>query len=128
MRALIALLSLAALLPGCAQQQIEKELNAHVGRPVATLIARLDYPDRQTRVAGRRAYIWGADDGGGSSFLMPALARERPATLTGTAMTLTPVDQTCQIRVIVDSDERVMAWESRGNQSGCAQYARRLVR
>jgi len=118
-------------LSGCAQQQIDKGLSAHVGQPVSTLIAKLNYPDRQATVAGRRAFIWGYDRPSEASVFTadsPAGRIGRPATLASNTLAMAPVDHACQIRVIVDESYRVLSWDSQGNEGGCAPYARRLAR
>lgn len=118
------------ILAGCAQQQIDKGLSAHVGQPVSTLIAKLNYPDRQTTISGQRAFIWGFDRPAEASIFTPTAPSGRvgrPATLASNAMAMSPVDHACQIRVVVDDSYRVVSWDSRGNEGGCAPYARRLA-
>lgn len=126
----VSVVAAAVLLAGCAQQQIDKGLSAHVGQPVSSLIAKLNYPDSQTTVSGRRAFIWGFDRPSEASIFTPTAPSGRvgrPATLASNVMAMAPVDHACQIRVIVDESYRIVAWDSRGNEGGCAPYARRLA-
>ena len=130
MRALIVSAALAVALPGCAQQRIEQGLNAQIGQPAPALFARLGYPDGRTMVGGQRAYVWGSESPG-SGYLSSGHA-SRPGTgmmtLATSTMTMVPADYVCRITVIVNSADRVLSWDSRGNEGGCAPYARRLAR
>ncbi len=128
MRVLVVALSSLLLVAGCAQQRIEEGLAAHAGQPAANLFAKLSYPDGRTVVDGRRAYIWGSEHASGS-FLSPtaSVSTVRQMTLTSTTMAMAPVDHRCLIRVMVDQNDRIVAWQSSGNEGGCAPYARRLA-
>lgn len=129
MRVPVVVAAALVTLAGCAQQQIDKGLSAHVGQPVSTLIAKLNYPDRQTTISGQRAFIWGFDRPAEASIFTPTVPAGRvgrPATLANNAMAMSPIDHACQIRVVVDDSYRIVSWDSRGNEGGCAPYARRL--
>lgn len=128
MRAGVVAAMALTLLAGCAQQRLSEGLAAHAGQPAATLFAKLSYPDGRTVVDGRRAYVWGSEHASGS-FLTPASSGGvRQMNLASTTLAMSPVDHHCLIRVVVDQNDRVVAWQSSGNEGGCAPYARRLAR
>jgi hypothetical protein len=129
MRVIVACSTLALALAGCAQQQIETQLNAHVGRPASSLFSKLNYPDSVTTIGGRRAYVWGTDRSDAASIFSPSGGgTQRPVMLVSNAVSMVPVDHVCRIQVMVDANEQVVGWQSQGNQGGCAPYARRLSR
>ena len=131
-RPLVVAASLVLALSACSQQRIAQELDAYRGQPVGTLFARLDYPDRLTTVGGQKAYVWGSDRPSDATIFTASTGGGRlgqgPVTLTTSAVNLGTNDHACQIRVIVDQGERIVGWDSRGNEGGCARYARRLAR
>ena len=131
-RALVACSAVALALSACSQQRIAEHLDAYRGQPVGSLFARLDYPDRLTTIGGQKAYVWGSDRAADATIFTATngagLLRQGPVTLTTSAVSMGANDHACQIRVIVDHRERIVAWDQRGNEGGCATYARRLAR
>lgn len=123
----VVMMALCFALIGCAQQRIDQGLAAYAGQPAATLFAKLSYPDGRAIVDGRRAYVWGSEHASGS-FLAPTAGATRQMNLASTTLAMTPVDHTCMIRVVVDDNDRVVSWDAKGNEGGCAPYARRLTR
>lgn len=132
MRPLVVIASLLLALSACSQQRIAHELDAYRGQPVGSLFARLDYPDRLTTVGGQKAYVWGSDSPSDATIFTASAGSGRlgqgPAVLTTSAVGMGTNDHACQIRVIVDQGERIIGWDSRGNEGGCARFARRLAR
>lgn len=60
-----------AFLAGCASQQIEAGLKSAVGQPASHLFSQLGFPDSETRIAGRKAYIWSNQSSGGDTDIDP---------------------------------------------------------
>ncbi|MFC7541791.1 hypothetical protein ACFQU2_23080 [Siccirubricoccus deserti] len=105
-------------------------MNELMGQPAPVLFSRLGYPDAETVVAGRKAYIWGNRRMGAMPIYTPTTTTgfvgTQPVTMTTSTMNMVPVEYACQIRAIVDAEDRITTWDYRGNQGGCAPYARRL--
>lgn len=132
MRRVVVTVAAALTLSACAAQQIEKGMNEHLGQPASVLFGRLGYPDGETVVAGRKAYIWSNRSSGAMPIYTPTTTTgfigSRPVSMTTNTMSMVPVEYACQIRVFVDANDRVASWDSRGNQGGCSSYGRRLTR
>ena len=131
MRASAILGAVSLLMTGCAGQQIEAGMNQLVGQPVASLIAVLGYPDAEGSVAGRKVYVWGNQSQ--QTLILPetnyttAFVGGQPVTLQNTQFVPTNLNFSCRIRAIVNDQDIIEAWDYRGNQGGCAPYARRLT-
>ena len=101
---IVAILALALCLGSCATQTIKEKLNLYSGQPASVIIARLGYPTSEQTVAGAKGYIWSTN-----------------RFIEGTSIG-------CKIRVMVDAQEIVTAWDFEGSESGCAAYASMLRR
>jgi hypothetical protein len=117
-------------LSGCTGQMIEKGMNSMLGQPVNAVFARLGFPDGETMVAGRKAYIWANQSSGVMPIYTPTTTTgfigNRPVSMTTSTYNMMPINNQCQIRVIVSAKDIVESWDYRGNQGGCRPYASRL--
>jgi hypothetical protein len=128
----LALLACVIALAGCAGQIIQRQMDSLLGQHVSAVFARLGYPDSEQVVAGRKIYLWGNQSSGVMPVSMPATTTgwvgTRPVTMTTQQWGMMPVNHSCLIRVVVDDSQIVRAFDYRGNEGGCAPYARALDR
>jgi hypothetical protein len=122
---------MAGLLTACAGQQIEAGMNRAVGRPISVVIAVLGNPDADGSVAGRKVYVWQNQYHG--TMVLPetnyttGVVGGQLVSLQNTQYVSTDLDFSCRIRVFLDDHDIVQSWDYRGNQGGCAPYARQLA-
>lgn len=122
--------TVSLLMAGCAGPQIEAGMNQLMGQPVASLIAVLGYPDAEGSVAGRKVYVWSNQSQ--ETLILPetnyttGFVAGQPVTLQNTQFVPTNLNFSCRIRAIVNDQDIIESWDYRGNQGGCAPYARRL--
>jgi hypothetical protein len=96
---ILGIVSLCVALGGCAGQTIKEKMATYAGQPASVLFGKLGYPTSEQTIANSKAYIWATNRFiDGSSY-------------------------GCKIRVIVDPQDMISAWDFEGNEGGCAQYA-----
>ena len=130
MRRITAASLALVLLSGCAAENIAKGINPMMGQPIDHLYAKLGYPDGETTIVGRHAYVWSSQSAGVMPLYTPTTTTgfvgTVPFNMTTGGMSMLPFQSSCQIRVFVDGQDIITGWDLKGNQDGCAAYARRL--
>jgi hypothetical protein len=115
------------LLAGCQTATIERNLAAAHGRDVEEVIHRIGLPDAERVVAGRKMYIWDRR----VQAIVPVVSNSTttgfvgttPVTANSAQTSYVPAALYCQIRIVVDADNRIISSDLDGNQGGCARYA-----
>ena len=123
---------LALLLAGCAGQVIQESMQPMIGRPAARVFEKLGFPDSEDTVAGRRFYAWATESSG--SHLVPRFntgtihGKDGTSTFSYTTFEERFYHHECRLRVFVDPQDRITAYDLDGNDGGCSAFARRLSR
>lgn len=126
----VAAVILALILSGCANRILTKHLNQMVGQNISVLVDRWGYPDTERTIMGHKIYIWG--DSSQSMIYLPqtsyttAYVGNVPIQSATTSGSFVPMTESCIIQVTVDSSDDIISWQFRGNQAGCAPYARQI--
>ena len=131
LKSLCSIAGIAVLLAGCSGPILERNLNSAMGQHVDVLIASIGLPDSETNVAGRRILIWANQQAVITPIYTSAYTTgyvgPRPFTATGGATTFVPTTSSCQLRVGIDSANRINHWDFNGNEAGCRRYANALA-
>lgn len=102
MRAIIV--TAALLLGACAGETIRSRMTTMVGQPASVAIAKLGLPTEEQTIAGQHVYIWSSNRlVEGSSWI-------------------------CRIRAVIGANDTIKSFDLDGNEAGCEQFARRLLR
>ena len=130
-RSIVAASFSLALLSGCAAENIAKGLNPLMGQPIDAVYNKLGYPDGETTVVGRHTYVWSNQSAGVVPFYTPSTTTgfvgSVPFSATTGGVSMLPFQSSCQIRVFVNGQDIITGWDLKGNQDGCAPYARRFL-
>lgn len=120
------------LLVGCETAAIERNLAAAHGKDVEEIISRIGLPDTERVVAGRKMYVWDRRVQAVvplmSSSTTTGFVGTTPVTANSMQTNYVPAAFYCQIRIVVDANNRIIASDLDGNQGGCARYANMLSR
>jgi hypothetical protein len=96
---IVKLLSVAALLVGCAHKSLlQEETDEFVGQPVSAVTAKLGVPAEEQEIGGARLYVWSS-----AKFRDSQQGR-------------------CSIRAIVRGDV-IGSFDWEGTEGDCADYA-----
>lgn len=123
---------LALFLAGCTGKIIQEKMSTMLGGPASRVFAKLGLPDAEGEVAGRKFYVWGTQAAG--SYILP---KYNTGTIynpygmsTYNYMTYQQhsYNYYCKIRVFVDSQDRITAYDLKGNEGGCGRFADQLSR
>jgi hypothetical protein len=129
----VALLALSS----CATfDNIKKGLSKLRGQHIQNAINVLGYPDRERTVAGRKIYSWHNKETG--SYVTPHTNYNTGSAYnpylgstsfnyTTTTYSTENYNHTCTIELVVDSSERIISSQYKGNVGGCQRYANRLA-
>jgi hypothetical protein len=99
-RAAVMASMISIFLTGCAG--IRDSMKPMIGQPVGAVADKLGYPSDQRVIGGRTVYIW------------------RTSNLyKGTELK-------CEIRAIVDAQDKIVGMDFDGNEFDCSNYAQRL--
>lgn len=130
MRRLIPLLIATSLLCACAFSVMEKGLNSITGQHVDVAIDALGLPSGEMNIAGRRVLVWSTQ----RNMVLPQTTSSNTTGTFGTtpdrsATTYSGYSTTrlsCEIKMTIDTSDRIQTWEFEGNQGACQTYADRL--
>ena len=118
---------LAVLVSGCASEIIQEEMTAMIGYPAEEVFLELGLPDAESRVAGRKFYVWNTQASGSYSIPQQHTGTIQgaygPSTYTYTTFQQQQYHHFCNLRVFVDSQERVTTFDFEGNEAGCGTFA-----
>ena len=124
--------TLVLLLAGCAGEIIQKKMQPLIGFPVSHVFEKLGLPDAEDEVAGLKFYVWGTQASG--SYPLPQYntgtihSPYGTSTYSYTTYLQHSYNEFCQIRVFVDSLDRVTTYDFKGNEGGCSVFADQLNR
>jgi hypothetical protein len=129
-QAIIIFVSMCCL-SGCATfGQMEKGLNALLGKNIQTAFNVLGYPNGKQVFGNDTVYFWQVNHGG--SLILPQLNTTygtigtTPVYGTSTSTQIVPIHYNCLIKIITDQYDIIKRWEYRGNIAGCEGYINRL--
>ena len=124
---------LALFLAGCAGQIIQEKMQPMIGRPVSYVFGKLGWPDAESKIAGQKIFSWVTQTGG--SYTLPQYNTGtiyNPCGSTSTYSYTTyhqhSYNYFCIIRIFVDAEDRVTAYDFEGNEGGCSTFAKQLSR
>lgn len=130
----IAIIASLLVLSACAthSQQastnLGSSLDAMVGQPIETAIARLGEPIGSARMGADSVYGWG------QAFASTEFSNAAPGWVEAAdaqggffPAPRRVVQNDCVIRLVVDGDGLIREWGYHGNDRGCRAYADRLA-
>lgn len=131
MKKISVVLFVFAMLSGCATfGQMEEGLNALLEKDARTAFAVLGYPSGKQQFGNDTVYVWSSNRSG--TLLLPQTSTTygtvgtTPVYGTTTYNQAIPVNYSCIIKLVADSNDRVIAWEYDGNIGGCEKYIMNL--
>lgn len=130
----VAILVSSLMLSACAtttQQastELKSSLDSMVGQPVGVAVARLGEPMASVPMGSQSVYGWGYGFTR-SEFTNAAPGWVNAADFQGGVFPAPrrSVQDSCVIRMVVDADGVIRAWDYQGDDRGCSAYADRLV-
>lgn len=131
----IAIISASLILTACAtpEQQLsanlDSNLNAMVGQPVAVAVGRLGEPTGSARIGSDTIYSW--QQAFESAVTRAAVGVGSAPGVYAPVYYASPqtkvVDNYCLIQAVVSPNGVIRYWHFDGNYAGCRPYADRLV-
>ncbi len=124
-------LTVLAMLSGCATfGQMEEGLNALMGKDAMVAFDVLGYPSGKQQFGSDTVYVWSVSSSG--ALVLPQTSTTygtvgmTPVYGTTTYNQVVPVNYNCLIKLVADSNDRLVKWEYNGNIGGCRNYISRL--
>lgn len=119
------------LIISCSGKIIEENMEYMIGAPATRVFSKLGLPHAENIVAGHKFYIWNTQNQG--SYNLPQYHTGTiytpggtPSTYTYTTYNQVNYNHFCELRVFVDSLDKITTYDFRGNEGGCRVFASRL--